>query len=201
MTPDMILTLTGLALASTWTPGPNNAMVASSGATFGVRATVPHALGVAIGFPIMIFLVAIGLGEMFRQSALLREALRLFGILALIWVSWRIATAAAPGSGTRSSRPFTFLQAVGFQWINPKAWVMAIGITALYATDQNPVLNAVAIALVFMASGMTSAFGWTYFGASLQRWLKSSRHLRLFNLTMAGLILTSIGVVAFAELG
>lgn len=198
---DIFLTLVGLAFASAWTPGPNNAMLASSGATFGIRPTVPHALGVCLGFPLMIFCIALGLGQLFLQSALLREGLRIAGMLALIWFAWKIANAAPPGSGQAGSRPLTFVQAAGFQWVNPKAWIMAVGITAQFVTGEKQLSESLIIALVFMVVGGGSAFGWTFFGVALQRWLRTDNRLRIFNLTMAGLILISIGVIAFAELG
>jgi threonine/homoserine/homoserine lactone efflux protein len=88
MTVDALLALAALALASTWTPGPNNIMLANSGATFGWRATWPHAFGVALGFPLMVFVLALGLGELFRESAALREGLRWGGAALLVWLGW-----------------------------------------------------------------------------------------------------------------
>jgi len=88
---DAFISLITLGIAAAWTPGPNNALVASSGARFGFRATLPHVTGIAVGFPVMIFLIAVGLGQVFQQSSVLREIVRIGGILVLLWVAWKIS--------------------------------------------------------------------------------------------------------------
>ena len=188
MPPDLLLNLTALAMAAAWTPGPNNALVASSGATFGLRRTLPHILGIALGFPVMIFLVGLFLGELFQQSAALRETLRWAGAALLLWIAWRIATSGGIGSVSGSPRPFTFVEAAGFQWINPKGWAMAIAITAQFVTAERPLASALIVAAVFIAAGLTSATSWAVAGRALTRWLTTDRRLRHFNLAMAALI-------------
>ncbi|MEO1121599.1 MAG: LysE family transporter, partial [Pseudomonadota bacterium] len=118
---ERLLALAAFAFASTWTPGPNNIMLANSGATFGYRASQPHAFGVALGFPIMLFLIALGLGELFKASPVFRETLKWAGAALLLYLAWRIATAGRTKTAG-GGRPFTFVEAAGFQWINPKAW-------------------------------------------------------------------------------
>ena len=192
MTPDSILAVAALLVASTWTPGPNNAMLASSGATFGYRRTVPHAMGVALGFPAMLFVVALGLGEIFKHSVLLQEIMRYGGAALLLWVAWRIATAKAPGSPGSRSKPFTFLQACAFQWVNPKAWAMCIGVVGQFITGENVVLEAATATFVAALSGLTSANGWALFGSALQRWLNTPGRLKAFNLTMAAMVVLGV---------
>lgn len=187
MTPETLAALTGFAFAGVWTPGPNNVMLAASGATFGLRATVPHALGVALGFPIMLFLVALGLGEVFRTVPAFRTGLSVAGCAVMLWLAWRIGTAGPPGSSGRT-RPLSFLQATGFQWINPKAWVMAIGVAATYASGAAPLREAIVAATVFAVAGLTSAHGWALFGAGIGRALGIGWRLRAFNAAM-GLLL------------
>ena len=190
---ESLVALLGILTAAIWTPGPNNAMLASSGATFGFRRTLPHAQGVAWGFPLMLFAVAMGLGEVFARYPLLHELLRYLGAALLLWVAWRIATAAPPGSVGRKRRPFTFLQAVSFQWINPKAWVMCIGIAAQFVTGAHALREALICAAVAAAVGLPSASAWTAFGAAIGRWLGTPLKVRVFNAAMAGLIV--LGVV------
>lgn len=192
MTIDSILGVAILLIAATWTPGPNNAMLAASGATFGFRRTFPHAMGVALGFPAMLFVVALGLGEVFKHSVLLQELMRYGGAALLLWVAWRIATAKAPGSPGSRSKPFTFFQACAFQWVNPKAWAMCIGVVGQFMTGENVVLEAATATLVATLSGLTSATGWALFGSALKRWLNTSSRLKLFNYTMAGLVLLGV---------
>lgn len=189
---DSIIAIAVLLVASTWTPGPNNAMLASSGATFGFRRTVPHALGVAFGFPTMLFLIAMGLGEVFSRSTVMQEILRYTGAILLLWVAWRIANATAPGEPGARTKPFTFLQAAAFQWINPKAWVMCVGVVGMMPAGGNPVLQAGIVTLIGVFCGLTSAHGWAYFGASLQRLLSTPTRLKAFNLIMAGLVILGV---------
>lgn len=189
MDAEILLALVGFAFVTTWTPGPNNMMLAASGATFGWRATLPHALGVALGYPLMVFLVALGLGEVFQRSPALRTGLAWAGFAVMLWLAWRIATADAARARARS-RPLRFHEAAAFQWINPKGWAMAIGVSATYASGAEPVLEAAIAAAVFVLAGMTSSQGWAVFGAGIGKLLGSGLRLRLFNMTM-GLLLAA----------
>jgi threonine/homoserine/homoserine lactone efflux protein len=167
-------------------------MLANSGATFGWRATWPHAFGVALGFPMMVFVLALGLGEVFRESAALREGLRWAGAGLLVWLGWRIGTAGRAKAEGRG-RPFTFAEAAAFQWINPKAWAMAVSIPATFVTGAAPVREALVCAGVFAASGLGSAHGWAAFGAAVRRFLAAGARLTAFNVSM-GLLVAASGV-------
>jgi threonine/homoserine/homoserine lactone efflux protein len=196
---DMLAALTALAFASTWTPGPNNILLASSGARFGWRATRAHAFGVALGFPAMLFILALGLGEAFQRSEALREGLRWAGVGLLMWLAFRIGTAGRARESARRGRPFTFLEAVAFQWINPKAWAMAISTGAAFVSGAAPVREALICAGVFVVSGMGSAHGWAAFGAAVRRFLETDARLRAFNMVMGLLIAASAAYLAVAE--
>ena len=200
MPPDTLISLIGLAVAAAWTPGPNNALVASSGARFGLRRTLPHIAGIGIGFPFMVFCIALGLGQLFQQSAVLREAVRIGGVVVLLWVAWKIATATGNARGEKSDRPFTFLESAAFQWINPKGWVMAISISAQFVSAAALLTSSAIVAAVFLVVGFGSATGWTLFGVAMQRWLNTSNRLRVFNVSMALLIVLSVALIVFAEL-
>jgi threonine/homoserine/homoserine lactone efflux protein len=190
---ETFMALLWLALLSTWTPGPNNAMLASSGATFGLPRTMPHVLGVALGFPVMALIVGLALGQLFQQSALFREVLRWGGAALLLWVAWRIATAGGLSSTTGEARPFRFLEAAAFQWINAKAWVMALAISAQFVRPEAPVTTALIVAAAFTFAGLTSAFGWAWAGQAMRRFLSTPGRLRAFNGAMGGMI--ALGVV------
>jgi threonine/homoserine/homoserine lactone efflux protein len=187
MSPEILLALVGFAFATTWTPGPNNMMLAASGATFGWRATLPHAMGVALGFPVMVFLIALGLGEIFQRSPAFRSGLAWLGFAVMLWLAWRIATADAAKAHTRT-RPLHFHEAAAFQWVNPKAWAMAIGVSATYARGAEPVLEAGIAAAAFVLAGLTSSQGWAVFGAGMGRVLGTGLRLRVFNVTMGALL-------------
>ncbi len=192
MEPQILLALTGFAFAATWTPGPNNMMLAASGATFGWRATLPHAMGVALGFPVMIFLIALGLGEIFQRSAALRSGLAWGGFAVMLYFSWRIAMAGTAKTGARA-RPLNFFQAAAFQWVNPKGWVMAIAAAATYASGGAPLREAGVLAAVFLAVTVPGAQAWALFGTGIGRLLGTGTRLRAFNVTM-GLLLAACGL-------
>lgn len=197
-----ILSLFGLSYSAAWTPGPNNTLAATFGAKFGFRRSVPHVLGVTIGFPFMVFCIGLGVGVLFQQSNVLREVLRIVGILVLIWFAWKIAT-SNPSSGTKENgiaKPFTFLQSAAFQWINPKGWVMAISITSAFVDPDAPLLTAGIVAAIFATAGMTSVSGWTVFGVWLQSYLNTPLRWRVFNVAMAVLLLLSVALIASADL-
>ncbi|MGF1553260.1 MAG: LysE family translocator [Paracoccaceae bacterium] len=189
---DALLALAGFAFAGTWTPGPNNMMLAASGATHGWRRTLPHALGVALGFPVMLFAVALGLGQAFEAFPAVRGAITVLGCAVMLWLGWRIATSAPPDDETAAPvrRPLSFLEASAFQWVNPKAWVMCIGVAASFASGAHPVIEAAIAAGVFVVSGLTSSQGWALFGAGIGR-LLGRRGVRVFNAAMGLLVALS----------
>lgn len=190
---ESILALLGILLAATWTPGPNNAMLSSSGARFGYRRTLPHILGVATGFPLMLFSVALGLGEVFERSEMLRTVMTYGGAALMAWLAFKTATAKRPGSVDAIGKPFTYLQAAAFQWINPKAWAMVIGVTGQFVTGENKLTEALVAAGIAVFCGITSANGWALLGVALQRFLSTDLRFRIFSLVMGGLI--AVGVV------
>ena len=177
-----------LSFTAAFTPGPNNALVTASGANFGFRRTFPHVLGISLGFPVMIFIVGLFLGQLFQSSLFLREALRWIGVGLLLYVAYKIATAGGLGSSTGERRPFRFHEAALFQWVNPKGWSMAIAITLQFATPDAPMQTAIIIAAVFVFFGLASASTWAVLGVSLQRFLETENHLKWFNRVMALLI-------------
>lgn len=193
MSLNAVLTLLSIALAAAWTPGPNNALLAGSGAKFGFRRTIPHALGVGFGFPAMVFIIAICLGTAFRKSPFLQDILRYGGAAMLLWVAWKIASAGGLGSASGPARPFHFHEAVAFQWINPKGWVMAVSVTAQFINPVQIWTSSLMISIVFFLSGISSAFGWAILGVSLRRFLSVSRRMRVFDISMG--IIIALGVI------
>ncbi len=197
MTHDLFLALLGFAFVSSITPGPNNLMLMASGANFGFRRTVPHMLGIASGFVVMVLLVGIGLMQLFDLWPPARTVLTVLSVAYLAWLAWKIAHAAAPGSQTaEGARPFSFLQAALFQWVNPKAWSMALSAITLYAPGREWVAIAL-VALAFGAVNLPSVSVWAFMGQRLRLWLTSPRRLRAFNWTMAALLLATLYPVLY----
>lgn len=200
MTPDILAALFLFCVVSTLTPGPNNLMVMASGANFGYRRTLPHMLGIAVGFAVMTVLVGIGLMRIFDLVPATHTILTVLSVIYLLYLAWKIANAAPPeAEATTDARPLTFLQAAAFQWVNPKAWTMAITAITVYAADRSFVAIAI-VALVFAAVCIPCVSVWTVLGQQMRRVLTNPARLRLFNWGMALLLVASLLPVIFPDL-
>jgi threonine/homoserine/homoserine lactone efflux protein len=205
MSYDILLALTAFAFVSSVTPGPNNMMLLASGANFGVWRTVPHMFGIGIGFSVMIFLVGIGLMQVFDAVPVFDTILKVVSVIYLIWLAYKIATAAPklPDAPKTAGTPMTFFQAALFQWVNPKAWTMAIYAITNYATTADGARSAWLVGIVALAFGVVnfpSVSVWTLLGQQMRRFLTSPSRLRTFNLTMAVLLLLTFVPVLFPDL-
>ncbi len=184
----------GLALfafVSSITPGPNNLMLMASGANYGFRRTIPHMLGIGLGFTFMVLLVGAGLAQLFELLPATYTVLKAACIAYLVYLAWKIATAAQIGDAGKSGQPMTFFQAAAFQWVNPKGWAMALSAISVYAPDQS-LLAVALVSLVFGAINLPCVSTWTVLGQQLARWLTEPRRLAQFNWAMAGLLLMSM---------
>ena len=179
------------AFVSSITPGPNNLMLMASGANFGFRRSIPHMLGIAVGFGLMAVIIGIGLSALFEAYPVSYTILKVGAVCYLLYLAWKIAHAAAPGEGDPDGRPFSFLQAAAFQWINPKAVTMALTAITLFAPDRSfPAVLAVAV--IFAMVNLPSVSCWTVLGTQLRRLLTNTRRLQIFNWSMALLLVASL---------
>ena len=191
MTYDLLLALAAYAFVSSITPGPNNLMLMASGANFGFMRTIPHMLGVGIGFTVMVVLVGAGLMQLFDLFPVSYTVLKVGSIAYLLWLAWKIACASEPGTGTAGSTPMTFLQAAAFQWVNPKAWAMALTAISAYAPTRD--MGAVLlVALIFGAINLPSVSIWTLLGQKIRVILTNPARLKAFNITMALLLVATL---------
>ncbi len=191
MTYDILLALIAFAFVTSVTPGPNNMMLLASGVNFGFRRSLAHMLGISIGHALMVFLVGAGLAGVIHAWPPALTALKVASVAYMLWLAWKIAHAAAPGEGRAGAQPFSFLQAAAFQWVNPKAWAMALGAVSAYA-QQGTLRQVALVALVFCLVNLPSVSLWAYLGQSLRRWLTDPSRLRAFNWTMAVLLVLSL---------
>jgi threonine/homoserine/homoserine lactone efflux protein len=175
------------------TPGPNNVMVTASGAAFGYRATLPHVIGVGLGAGLQMVLVALGAGLLFQRFPLLHTALALGGAAYLVYLAWRLLNAGTFAE-TGARRPFTIWQAILFQAINPKAWVMAMTTAAVFLPRDTPFPHLVAVVGgIFLAVNIPCVSVWALFGSSVRYLLLQPTYRRVFNLTMSLLlVLTAV---------
>ena len=191
MTYDLFLALALFAFVSSITPGPNNLMLMASGANFGFRRTIPHMLGVALGFVFMVLLVGAGLVQVFDAYPISYTVLKVGSVVYLLYLAWKIANAGPAEAGEASGTPMTFLQAAAFQWVNPKAWAMALTAISAYTPDQT--LTAILlVGVVFGAVNLPSVSSWTVLGQQMARVLTNPRRLTVFNWTMAVLLVASL---------
>ncbi|WP_407493770.1 LysE family translocator [Pseudooceanicola sp. MF1-13] len=189
---DLLSALFVFCVVSTITPGPNNLMVMASGANFGYRRTLPHMAGIAVGFAVMTLLVGVGLIQVFTLYPVTHQILTVASVGYLLWLAWKIANAAPPeGKPDTEARPLTALQAALFQWVNPKAWTMAISAITIYAAD-NSLLAIGIVAGVFGLVCIPCVSIWTVMGQQLRRVLTNPTRLRAFNWTMAALLVASL---------
>lgn len=191
MTGEILAALGGFAFVSSITPGPNNLMLMASGANFGFRRTLPHLFGVGIGFVVMVVLVGLGLLGTFAAWPASYDVLRAASFAYLSYLAWRIATAAPLQPAGHGGRPLGFLQAALFQWVNPKAWTMALTAVTLYAPDRS-VTAVLLVAAVFGLVNLPSVGSWTLLGTRLAQLLSSPQRQRRFNGAMALLLLLSV---------
>lgn len=164
----------------------------SSGANFGIRLSLPLLAGVCFGFPLMFVAIGLGLGSLFQQFPTIHLVITVIGVAYLTWLAWKIANAGAPEE-KQNKRPISFLQSAGFQWVNPKAWIMATGAIAAFTRPADDMQwQVVQLTLIFMMAAIPSAWAWLLFGVGLQKLLENPRNLRLFNFSMALLLVLSM---------
>jgi threonine/homoserine/homoserine lactone efflux protein len=191
MTFENLLGLVGFAFVTSVTPGPNNLMLMASGANFGLRRTLPHMAGVSLGYAFMALLVGLGLGAAMEAVPPAKTAMKIAAVGYMLWLAWKMAHASAPGEGKAGGKPFSFLQAAAFQWVNPKTWAMAVGAMAAYA-GQGGWPQVALVAGVFAAVNFPSVAVWATIGQSLRGVLLNPARLRAFNYTMAALLVASL---------
>jgi len=190
---DLFISLIVFGVIAAVTPGPNNVMLTTTGLNFGVRRGLPHLLGICVGFPVMLALIGLGFGTLFTRYPLLHEIIKVVGIVYLLYLAWRIAMTRGGMERIERSKPINFWQAAAFQWVNPKAWVMGISALAAFTSmDGNFFVQVAIICVTFSFLAFPCAGAWLVFGASLQRLLRDPKHLRVFNIAMALLLVASI---------
>jgi threonine/homoserine/homoserine lactone efflux protein len=181
------------AIAMSFTPGPNNLMLASSGARFGFMRTLPHQAGIVVGFAIMTLALGLGIAALIAAVPAVYFGMRIASLIYMVWLAWQIATAEGAKTVATQARPIGFVAAAAFQWINPKAWIMTLTAVATYTTPRGDLrMQIVMLTIVFAIVGAASSSTWVTFGQLIRRYLTSQRRRVLFNRTMALLLVGSI---------
>ncbi|MBZ9788665.1 LysE family translocator [Rhizobium sp. 3T7] len=189
---DTFLALVLFAFTTSITPGPNNMMLFASGVNFGFRRTVPHMLGIGAGFFVLLIGVGFGLGALLHTVPALYTTLKFAGGAYLAWIAWKIATSRTLSEGKSGVKPMSFLSAAAFQWVNPKAWVMAVTAMATYTIPDIYLASVLIVGFAFALVNVPSVSTWAGFGSALRDWLSDPVRLKWFNITMAVLLVLSL---------
>ncbi|MDQ7834125.1 MAG: LysE family translocator [Humidesulfovibrio sp.] len=205
MTTQLLVSLCLFAFVTSATPGPNNAMLFSSGVNYGFRRTLPHLMGVTLGFTFMQLALGLGVGIVFETVPGLYSVLRVLGLAYMLYLAWAIGTAVPPlannetsaaAKDTAKGTPMTFLQATAFQWVNPKALMMCITAASTYAPPDQPILGALIVTAAFLVVGMPCCGAWAALGSLMRGFMQDRRRLRVFNVAMAFALVASMAPMA-----
>jgi threonine/homoserine/homoserine lactone efflux protein len=188
------------AFVTSVTPGPNNMMLLASGVNFGVRATLPHLLGISCGHFIMLMAVGLGLGELFIRVPVIYQVMQVLGMAYMLYLAWGIVRSGPPSEDEARndvSTPLGFWGAAAFQWVNPKAWVMTLGFFSNYLPQDAGALLIAAASLVFSLINLPSIAVWAVMGARMGHYLQVDLYRRIFNWTMGVLLVASMAASLF----
>ena len=187
------LTVWIFAISTTITPGPNNIMLMSSGVNFGIKRSMPHLLGIVCGFVPMLLVIGLGMNEIFIQFPIIYQIIKVVGVFYLLYLAYLIGNASNISLQAGIANPISFVKAAAFQWLNPKAWVMATGAISTYTTLTSSFhWQVLYIAFVFMIIAFPCLFFWLIGGTQIKKYLAHSWQQKLFNVTMALLLVASI---------
>jgi threonine/homoserine/homoserine lactone efflux protein len=190
---DVLLALTVFASVMAFTPGPNNILLTASGVNFGFARTVPHLLGVDIGFIFLLAVFSAGLGLAFASLPGLQLVLKIAGAAYMLWLAFKVASASPVDDDSKKpGKPMTFLQAAAFQWVNPKGIVAALSGVAVYMRPGHERQDFAIVLAVFAVATALSTATWVGFGAALRHYLRDPLHARIFNIVMGLLLVASI---------
>lgn len=201
MSPDILIALVTFCIVSSVTPGPNNMMLLSSGATFGFKRTIPHMLGISLGCVAMVLLLGLGLAGLIARAPWLYTMLHILSTAYLLYLSWRIATSVGVGANSARARPMYFLEAAAFQWVNPKAWAMCLGVATSFTRPDHLYVDVPVVGIILALVGLPCIMLWAGGGMVVRQLLAKPGALRAFNIGMALLLVASLipGVIELVQ--
>ena len=181
--------------AGLFSPGPNVILLASSGATYGFRPTVPHIFGVAFGVGIIAGLTGLGIGALLLAQPALSLILKIIAVAWILWMAWKLFASTRNPQAKERTRPFTFVEAVLFQWVNPKVWAVALAASAGYSAGLSPTGEALRLATAFSGLNLFVCLFWAFAGSLLTYLLTTERAWRIFMSIMAAALAASAVMV------
>lgn len=187
------LSMAGFAVATSITPGPNNTMLLASGVNFGFRATLPHALGISLGGLVLWVVVGLGLGQLFLQWPLVQDAMRVMGLIYVVYLAYRTWTSSgSPHAKAQAAKPLSPWSAAAFQWVNPKVWFMVLGYFGSFMPHSPSTTEVLLASIWFSLFNFPCISLWAYVGERMQIYIADLKYRRMFNASMALLLVASM---------
>ena len=187
-----ILSITLFGIVAAYSPGPNNFVAFYSGFNFGVTKTIPHILGVTLGFTSLVLFLTIGLINIFKLFPIIQEIIKYLGTLFLIYLAYKIASSTASDE-IKKDNPVKFIETFLFQYLNPKGVMVGIIVVSTYVELGENYLNyATQVVLLAFLFSSTSITLWTFIGKFLRKFATNEKFIKYFNYVMSGLLLLSI---------
>ena len=175
-----------------YTPGPNNVVASYSGFNFGILKTVPHILGVTLGFTSLVLFLTIGLINVFKLFPMIQEIMKYLGTLFLIYLAYKIASSSV-SDDTKKENPVKFIETFLFQYLNPKGVMVAIIVVSTYVElGENYISHATQVVFLAFLFSSTSITLWTFIGKFLRKFATNEKFIKYFNYAMSSLLLLSI---------
>ena len=175
-----------------YTPGPNNVVASYSGFNFGIMKTIPHILGVTLGFTSLVLFLTIGLINVFKLFPIIQVIMKYLGTLFLIYLAYKIASSSASDE-TKKENPVKFIETFLFQYLNPKGVMVAIIVVSTYVElGENYINYATQVVILAFLFSSTSITLWTFIGKFLRKFATNEKFIKYFNYVMSVLLLLSI---------
>ena len=187
-----ILSIALFWFVTAYTPGPNNVVASYSGFNFGIIKTIPHILGVTLGFTSLVVFLTIGLINVFKLFPVIQVVIKYLGTLFLFYLAYKIASSSSSNE-SKKENPVKFFETFIFQYLNPKGVMVAIIVVSTYVElGENYINYATQVALLAFLFSSTSITLWTFIGKFLRKFATNDKFIKYFNYAMSGLLLLSI---------
>ncbi|MBD1141463.1 LysE family translocator [Pelagibacterales bacterium SAG-MED39] len=187
-----ILSMALFWIVAAYTPGPNNIVASYSGFNFGIKKTLPHIFGVTFGFTFLIFLLTVGLVNVFKIFPIIQVSLKYFGSLFLIYLACKIYVSKADKEN-KNDNPVKFIETFLFQFLNPKGVLIGIIIVSTYVEyGEHYLMYATQVIFFAFAISLSSITFWTFVGKYLRKFATNEKYIKYFNCVMSVLLLLSI---------
>jgi len=179
------------------TPGPNNSILTASGIKFGFIRSIPNIIGISLGHGVQLALVCFGLGSLFTQFPILLEVLKYIGACYLLYLAWKMFGSLNISMTEEKSSPLKYHEAILFQFVNPKAWVICItAVSLFYPENVNLIIGTLFLVIMSTIINLPSISMWAFGGSIIRRYLSNKKLKTIIEWILAILLLgTAISIV------